>query len=72
MFGGFVRVIGDPVQEVAGRLADYRGQRERETGTRPRLRVAAFETGENPLLGVSWPPPRRSGFERDEQRDLYS
>jgi hypothetical protein len=34
---------------------------------RPTYRMRAFDTGENPLPGESWPKPRRTGWGRDYQ-----
>ena len=39
-----------------------------KVGTTPDLRRAAFDRGEEPLPGMSDPPARRTGWERDSQR----
>jgi hypothetical protein len=44
-----------------------RGEEARvRVGIEPTLRRAAFDRGEHPLPGASWPPARRTGWEQDE------
>lgn len=62
---GYVTLVGgESLEATKLRIAKLRDHQEAETGERPTGRKAAFDAGLEPLPGASFPPPRRTGWER--------